>query len=1069
MLEISTIGGIAKFTSSYLDEVFLCFIIIDLKGVEIMYKKIDSTKGFVDMEKDVLKLWEEKDIIQKSFDSNQDGEYFTFYDGPPTANGKPHIGHVITRVIKDIIPRYKVMKGYKVLRKAGWDTHGLPVELEVEKALGISGKPQIEEYGVEDFIKKCKDSVFTYSKEWKEMSERLGYWVDMENPYVTYHNDYIESVWWALKQIWEKDLLYKGFKVVPYCPRCGTALSSHEVAQGYKDVKDSSVYVKFKLKDEDKYILVWTTTPWTLPSNVALAVNKKYIYVEVLHENQHLILAKELLGRLNGEYELVREFKGEELIGKDYEQMFKFHTPEKKAFYIVHGDFVTLSDGSGIVHIAPAFGEDDNMLGKQYDLPLVNLVDVEGKFKEEVEPWKGMPVKKADSKIIDYMKENGILYKTENFTHSYPFCWRCDTALLYYPRDSWFIRMSALREKLVDNNNKINWYPETLGTLRFGNFLENVIDWGISRERYWGTPLPIWECECGHRECVGSIEELKNKGIDVPENIELHKPYIDEVKLACPHCGKPMKRVSEVIDCWFDSGSMPFAQHHYPFENKELFEQNFPANFISEAVDQTRGWFYTLHAISTVIFERNSFENCIVLGHVLDKNGQKMSKHKGNVISPTVVLENEGADATRWYFYTGSAPWLPSRFSEDAVQEAQRKFISTLWNVYSFYVLYADIDKFDPTKYEDFVSGNIMDKWVMSRLNTLVKNVDDHLNGYRITQGALAIEEFTDELSNWYVRRNRARFWGKELTDDKVGAYVTLYRVLKTVSLIAAPFIPFITEELYQNLVVALDSSAPESVHLCPWPQYNAGLINSDLEGEMEEAYRIVKLGRSARNAAIIKNRQPLSKMLISAKTLPEYYGEIIKDELNIKEVEFGADVSKYVNFEIKPNLPVIGKTYGKLIPAIKNVIASFDQMELAQKVKGEEAVIVNIGDVQVELNSENLLVTMQGLEGYAFAGEGQIGVVLDTLISDELREEGNIREIISKIQNMRKESGFEVSDKINLYVEGNSMLEDIIKRFADYIQKETLAAKIEYNVAREYTECNINGEKLNIAVEVVK
>lgn len=1034
-----------------------------------MYKKVDSTRSFVDMEKDVLKLWDEKDIIHKSLDSNQDGEYFTFYDGPPTANGKPHIGHVITRVIKDIIPRYKVMKGYKVLRKAGWDTHGLPVELEVEKALGISGKPQIEEYGVEDFIKKCKDSVFTYASEWKQMSERLGYWVDMENPYVTYHNDYIESVWWALKQIWEKGLLYKGHKIVPYCPRCGTALSSHEVAQGYKDVKDSSVYVKFKLKNEDRYILVWTTTPWTLPSNVALAVNKKYIYVEVLHENQHLILAKELLGRLNGEYEIVREFKGEELLGKEYEQMFKFHTPDKKAFYIVHGDFVTLTDGSGIVHIAPAFGEDDNILGKQYDLPLVNLVDVEGKFKDEVEPWKGMFVKKADPKIIDYMKENGILYKTENFTHSYPFCWRCDTPLLYYPRESWFVRMSALRDKLLEYNNKINWYPDNIRTGRFGNFLENVIDWGISRERYWGTPLPIWECECGHKECIGSIEELKNKGINVPDNIELHKPYIDEVKLTCPHCGKPMKRVSEVIDCWFDSGSMPFAQHHYPFENKELFEKNFPANFISEAVDQTRGWFYTLHAISTVIFDTNSFENCIVLGHVLDKNGLKMSKHKGNVISPSVVLENEGADATRWYFYTGSAPWLPSRFSEDAVVEAQRKFISTFWNVYSFYVLYADIDKFDPTKYEDFVSGNIMDKWVMSRLNTLVKNVEEHLNGYRITQAALAIEDFTDELSNWYVRRNRARFWGEELTDDKIGAYLTLYRVLKTLCLTAAPFIPFMTEEIYQNLVVNLDSSAPESIHLCAWPVFNADLIDSDLENEMEEAYRIVKLGRSARNSANIKNRQPLLKMLVSAKSLPEYYGDIIKDELNVKEVEFGADVSKYVNFEIKPNLPVIGKTYGKLIPAIKNAIASYNQMELAQKVQAGETVNVNIGDVAVGLNSDNLLVTMQGLEGFAFAGEGQIGVVLETQITDELREEGHLREIISKIQNMRKERGFEVADKINLYVEGNSVLEDIVRKFSDYIQRETLAVRIDYDVQREYTECNINGEKLNIDVEVVK
>lgn len=1034
-----------------------------------MYKKIDTTRSFVEMEKDVLKLWEARDIIQKSFNANPDGEYFTFYDGPPTANGKPHIGHVITRVMKDIIPRYKVMKGYKVLRKAGWDTHGLPVELEVEKALGISGKPQIEEYGVEAFVKKCKDSVFTYSNEWKTMSERLGYWVDMENPYVTYHNDYIESVWWALKQIWDKDLIYKGHKIVPYCPRCGTALSSHEVAQGYKDVKDSSAYVKFKLRDENKYILVWTTTPWTLPSNVALAVNKKHVYVEVLHEEQHIVLAKELLGKLNGEYEITREFKGEELLGKEYEPMFNFCTPDKKAYYVVHGDFVTLTDGTGIVHIAPAYGEDDNMLGKQYDLPLVNLVDSEGKFVDEVEPWKGMPVKKADPKIAEYLKEKGVLYKSESFTHSYPFCWRCDTALLYYPRESWFIRMSSLRDKLTENNNKINWYPETIGTGRFGNFLENVIDWGISRERYWGTPLPIWECECGHRDMIGSIEELKQKGVNVPDGIELHKPYIDEVKLVCPHCGKPMNRVSEVIDCWFDSGSMPFAQHHYPFENKEIFEQNFPAHYISEAVDQTRGWFYTLHAISTMLFEKNSFENCIVLGHVLDKNGLKMSKHKGNVLSPTVVLDNEGADATRWYFYTGSAPWLPSRFYEEAVIEAQRKFISTLWNVYSFYVLYADIDEFDPTKYEDFVSGNVMDKWVMSRLNTLVKKVDADLEGYRITQAALSIEEFTDELSNWYVRRNRSRYWGEELTDDKVSAYVTLYRVLKTLCIVASPFIPFVTEEIYQNLVVNLDAKAPESVHLCSWPQVTSDAAAYDLEEEMEEAYRLVKLGRSARNSANIKNRQPLSKMLVSSKSLPEYYGDIIKDELNIKEVEFGADVSKYVNFEIKPNLPVIGKSYGKLIPAIKNAIASFNQMDLAQRVQGGETVQVTIGDTLVELNRENLLVTMQGLEGYAFSGEGQVGVVLDTLITDELKEEGHLREVISKIQNMRKESGFEVADKIKLFIEGNSMLEGVVKKFEDYIQRETLSVSVEYGLQREYTECNINGEKLNISVEVVK
>ncbi|WP_127836594.1 isoleucine--tRNA ligase [Clostridium prolinivorans] len=1034
-----------------------------------MYKKVDSSKSFVDMEKDVLKLWKEKDVIKKNFDMNPDGEYFTFYDGPPTANGKPHIGHVITRVMKDLIPRYRVMKGYKVLRKAGWDTHGLPVELEVEKSLGISGKPQIEEYGVEDFIKKCKGSVFTYVEQWREMTERVGYWVDMENPYVTYHDNYIESEWWALKQMWEKGLIYKGHKIVPYCPRCGTALSSHEVAQGYKDVKDSSVYVKFKVKGQNKYILVWTTTPWTLPSNVALAVNKSYDYVEVIHHDEHLILAEALLGKLDCEYEIVRKFKGEELLGLEYEQMFKFAKVDKKAFYVIHGDFVTLTDGTGIVHIAPAYGEDDNLMGKKYDLPLINLVDSEGKFVPEVEPWAGLFVKKADAKIIEYLKEKNILYKSEGFTHSYPFCWRCDTPLLYYPRESWFIKMSSLRDKLLENNNKIKWFPDNVRTGRMGNFLENVIDWGISRERYWGTPLPIWECECGHREMIGSKEELRAKGKNVPEDIELHKPYIDNVYLECPHCGKEMKRVPDVIDCWFDSGSMPFAQHHYPFENKEIFEANFPAQFISEAVDQTRGWFYTLLAISTAIFDTNPFENCVVLGHVLDKNGLKMSKHKGNVLSPWVVLDNEGADATRWYFYTASAPWLPSRFYEEAVIEAQRKFLSTFWNVYSFYVLYAEIDQFDPTKYENFVSQNVMDRWIISKLNTLIKTVDEHLSNYRITQAALSIENFVDELSNWYVRRNRSRYWTEELTDDKIGAYVTLYKVLKTLTLVAAPFVPFITEEIYQNLVVNLDKNSPESVHLCHWPEVNEDAIDKDLEAEMDLAYSVVKLGRSARNSANIKNRQPLSKMLLSTKILPEYYSDIIKDELNIKELELGADLSKYVNFEIKPNLPVLGKTYGKLIPFIRKEIASRNQMELAQTIQNGGNVVINVQGTEIELNSDNLLITMQGLEGYAFAGEGQIGVVLDTHITKELKEEGHVREIISKVQNMRKESGFEVADKIKLYVANNENLENIIKKFENHIKKETLAVEVIYDADREYNKANINGEKINLAVEVVK
>ncbi|MDU1412997.1 MAG: isoleucine--tRNA ligase [Clostridium sp.] len=1032
-----------------------------------MYKKVDNSKSFMDVEKDVIKLWEEKNIIQKNFDLNDDGRYFTFYDGPPTANGKPHIGHVITRVMKDIIPRYKVMKGYKVLRKAGWDTHGLPVELEIEKKLGISGKPQIEEYGVEKFVTQCKDSVFSYVEMWREMSERLGYWVDMDNPYVTYHNDYIESVWWALKQMWDKDLIYKGHKVMPYCPRCGTTLSSHEVAQGYKDVKDSSAYVKFKLKGEDKYILVWTTTPWTLPSNVALAVNKAYDYVEVLHEEQNIILSRSLLNKLNGEYEVIAEFKGEALLGKEYEQMFKFETPEEKAFYIVHGDFVTLTDGTGIVHIAPAYGDDDNQLGKKYNLPMINLVDGEGKFVPAVTPWAGIFVKKADEKIIAYLKEEGILYKSEKFTHSYPHCWRCDTPLLYYPRESWFVRMSSVRDQLLENNSKINWMPDNVRTGRMGKFLENVIDWGISRNRYWGTPLPIWECECGHREMIGSIEELKAKGINVPEGIELHKPYIDKVHLNCPHCHKEMNRVDEVIDCWFDSGSMPFAQYHYPFENKELFEANFPAQFISEAVDQTRGWFYTLLAISTTVFEKNPFENCIVLGHVLDKDGLKMSKHKGNVLSPFTVLENEGADALRWYFYTASAPWLPSRFYEDAVIEAQRKFIGTLWNVYSFYVLYADLDKFNPMDYKNFKSENVMDKWMTSKLNTLVKNIDEHLENYRITQGAKELEEFVDELSNWYVRRNRARFWGEELTDDKIGAYMTLYNVLVTFAKVAAPFIPFITEELYQNLVVAFDKDAEESVHLCKWPEYVEADVDKNLEAEMDKAYTIVKLGRSARNAANIKNRQPLGMMLVSTDTLPDYYGDIVKDELNIKEVQLGADLSKYVNFEIKPNLPVLGKAYGKMIPGIRKAIGAMNQMDLAQRVNNGEVVTIDVDGTSIELNKENLLVTMQGLEGFAFAGEGELGVVLDTNITEELREEGHVREILSKIQNMRKESGFEVSDKIHLHVSGNEMLENIIKKFEEQIKRDTLAIEIVYNSEKATTEVKVNGEKL--LLEVVK
>ena len=1036
-----------------------------------MYKKVELPQGFVGMEKEIANLWTARNVIKKNFDMNQDGEYFTFYDGPPTANGKPHIGHILTRVMKDIIPRYKVMKGYKVIRKAGWDTHGLPVELEIEKKLGISGKEQIEEYGVEKFVKECKESVFTYVSMWEKMTEQIGYWVDMENPYVTYHNPYIESVWWALKQMWDKGLLYEGHKVMPYCPRCGTALSSHEVAQGYKDVKDLTAIAKFKVADEEnKYILAWTTTPWTLPSNLALCINKAYTYIEAKVNDEILILAKDLAPKVLGEdFETVREFQGAELLGTKYEQLMPFGKVEGKAFEVIHGDYVTLSDGTGVVHIAPAYGEDDSLVAKANGITFINLVDKAGKFVEEVTPWAGKFVKKCDESICKWLEENNKLFKAEKHLHSYPHCWRCDTPLLYYPKESWFVAMTTLRDKLIENNNKINWYPDNIRTGRFGKFLENVIDWGISRDRYWGTPLPIWQCECGHKECIGSIEELKNKGINVPEDIELHKPYIDEVHLNCPECGKEMERVKEVIDCWFDSGSMPFAQLHYPFENKELFEQNYPAQFISEAVDQTRGWFYTLLAISTAVFDRNPFENCIVLGHVLDKKGLKMSKSKGNVVDPFEVLASEGADATRWHFYTASAPWLPTRFSTDDVSEAGRKFLSTLWNVYSFYVLYADLDKFNPIEYADFVSDNVMDKWIMSKLNTLVKDVDDKLNSYDITNAALAIEDFTDELSNWYVRRNRARYWSETLTDDKIGAYVTLYRVLTTLVKVSAPFVPFITEEIYQNLVVNLDPKAEESVHLCLWPEVNEKAIDKNLEAEMDLAYKIVKLGRSARNGANIKNRQPLSKMLVSTDSLPVYYGDIIIDELNIKAVEFGADLSTHVNFEIKPNLPVLGRAYGKMIPQIRKEIGARNQMELAQTIQNGGVVTINVDGTEIELNKENLLVTMQGLEGYAFAGEGSIGVVLDTHISDELREEGHVREMISKIQNMRKESGFQVADKIKLYVSDNEMLMDVIKKFAETIKRDTLTEKIIFAANREYTETTINGEKLNMAVEVIK
>ncbi len=1053
-----------------------------------MYKKVELKQdGFVGMEKEVRDLWDKENIIQKNFDKNKGKKYFTFYDGPPTANGKPHVGHVLTRVIKDIIPRYKVMKGYDVIRKAGWDTHGLPVELEVEKKLGISGKQQIEEYGVEKFIGECKDSVFTYVSMWEEMTKKTGFWVDMKDPYVTYHDDYIESEWWALKQMWNKGLLYEGHKVMPYCPRCGTALSSHEVAQGYKDVQDLTCTCKFKVVGEDNtYFLAWTTTPWTLPSNLALCVNKAYTYAYVKVERPIIdgkmqeegnpeiyILAKDLIPQvLKGmEYELLKEVKGSELLGMKYEQLMPFAKVEGKAFVVIHGDYVTIEDGTGIVHIAPAYGEDDSFVSKQNGIAFVNLVDKEGKFVPEVEPWAGKFVKDCDKDICIWLARQNKLFGSAKHMHSYPHCWRCDTPLLYYPKESWFVKMTAVCDKLLENNNKIHWMPDTIRTGRFGKFLENVIDWGISRDRYWGTPLPIWRCSsCGHLECIGSRKELEEKGINVPEGVELHKPYLDPIHLKCPECGKEMIREKEVIDCWFDSGSMPFAQWHYPFENEEIFKQNFPAQFISEAVDQTRGWFYTLLAISTCIFDTNPFENCIVLGHVLDSKGLKMSKHLGNVVDPFDVLNTVGADATRWHFYTSSAPWLPTRFSIKDVEETQRKFLSTLWNVYSFYVLYAEIDQINPLTFGKINSTNVMDQWILSKLNTLVKDIDQKLEQYDITNAALEIEEFTDELSNWYVRRNRARFWAHEMTEDKKAAFATLYQVLVTLSKVAAPFVPFVTEEIYQNLVVGLDSKAPESVHLCDWPVADEKAINKELEKEMGLAYTIVKLGRSARNAANIKNRQPLSEMLISAQELPDYYGDIVKDELNIKKVVLGAQMSDYVNFEIKPNLPVLGKAYGKLIPQIKQEIAKKDQMELALKIQKGDTETISIDGTEIELNKDNLLITMQGKEGFAFSGEGEIGVVLDTTITEELKEEGYIREILSKVQNMRKDSGFEVLDRIHLYLAGNEKLESIVKKYEEQLKTDTLSNHIYYDAERnDYTETTVNGENLKMAVEVVK
>jgi len=1038
-----------------------------------VYQKVSTDLSFVDREKEVVDFWKENDIFKKSIENREGAEVYTFFDGPPTANGKPHIGHVLTRVVKDLIPRYKTMKGYMVPRKAGWDTHGLPVELEIEKVLGISGKPEIEKYGIEDFVKKCKESVFTYQSEWEEMSDRVGYWADMENPYVTYHNDYIESVWWALKQIWDKDLLYKGHKIMPYCPRCGTSLSSHEVAQGYKDVKEASAIAKFKVMDkENEYILAWTTTPWTLPSNVALCVNPNETYIKVKVEDETYILAEALAEKVLGEeYEVLEKYVGTDLCGLKYVPLYDFIKPEGEAYYIVADNYVTMEDGTGIVHIAPAFGEDDSRVGKDNNLPFINHVNTQGNFIECTGEWSGMFVKDTDKLIIKDLKNRNQLLKVIDFEHSYPFCWRCDTPLLYYACDTWFIKMSAVRDRLLANNDTVNWMPDNIKKGRFGNFLENVIDWGLSRSRYWGTPLPIWECDCGHRECVGSIEELKTKGIDVPEDIELHKPYVDNVHLKCEKCGKEMKRVSEVIDCWFDSGSMPFAQWHYPFENKELFEENFPADFISEAIDQTRGWFYTLIAISTLLFDKSPYKNVIVLGHVQDKNGQKMSKHKGNVVNPWDVINKQGSDAARWYFYSNSAPWLPNRFFDEAVSESQRKFLGTLWNTYAFYVLYANIDNFDPTKYTlDADKISVLDKWILSKLNNVIRTVDNNLENYKITESTRVIQEFTDELSNWYVRRSRERFWSSELTEDKINAYMTLYTVLVEFSKVAAPFIPFMTEQIYQNLVLSVDKNAKESVHLCDFPVADSKFDFPEIEKEMDTARKVVMLGRACRNAANIKNRQPIGKIFVQTtdNNVDEMYKAVILEELNVKEIEITDNASEFISYNFKPQLKTMGPKYGKIVKAIFEAVNAMDGAEVMSKLNAGETLKLNVADTDVEITKDDVLVETLKKDGFVSDSDMGITVVLDTNLTDELIEEGFVREIVSKIQTIRKDSGFEVQDRISVKFSGSDKIADIITRNNDEISSQTLADElVKVDDAGESKEWNINGEKVKFDIKV--
>ena len=1037
-----------------------------------MYKKVSTDMNFVEREKQVEKFWEDNQIFEKSMKVREGNPSYVFYDGPPTANGKPHIGHVETRVIKDMIPRYRTMKGYQVPRKAGWDTHGLPVELEVEKKLGLDGKDQIEKYGVEPFIEQCKESVWKYEGMWEDFSHTVGFWADMKNPYVTYHNDYIESEWWALKEIWKKGLLYEGHKIVPYCPRCGTPLSSHEVAQGYKDVKERSAVVRFKVKGEDAYILAWTTTPWTLPSNVALCVNPNEDYVKVTSKGYTYYMAAALVDTVLGEgAEVLEHYQGKDLEFKEYEPLFPYaekRIGNKKAYYVVCDTYVTLTDGTGVVHIAPAFGEDDSKVGHRYDLPFVQLVNEKGEMTEET-PWAGTFCKKADMAVLQALEDKDLLFDAPLFEHSYPHCWRCDTPLIYYARETWFIRMTAVKEDLIRNNNTINWIPESIGKGRFGDWLENVQDWGLSRNRYWGTPLPVWQCECGHQDCIGSIEELKEKADNCPDDIELHRPYIDAVTIKCPKCGKEMHRVPEVIDCWFDSGSMPFAQHHYPFENKETFEKQFPAQFISEAVDQTRGWFYSLLAISTLLFNKAPYENVIVLGLVQDENGQKMSKSKGNAVDPFDALQTYGADAIRWYFYTSSAPWLPSRFAGKTVVEGQRKFMGTLWNTYAFFVLYANIDNFDATKYSlEYEKLAVMDKWLLSRLESTVKAVDDNLENYRIPEAAKALQSFVDDMSNWYVRRSRERFWAKGMEQDKINAYMTLYTALVTVAKAAAPMIPFMTEDIYQNLVKSIDASAPESIHLCDFPEVHENWIDPKMEEDMADLLEIVVMGRAARNTANIKNRQPIGTMYVKSEfQLSEFYKEIIEDELNVKEVVFKDDIADFISYSFKPQMRTVGPKYGKLLNKIKTVLSELDGNKAMAELKSTGELKLDIDGQEIVLLEEDLLIDMAQMEGYVSESDHTITVVLDTNLTPELIEEGFVRELVSKIQTMRKEAGFEVMDKIRVYAKDNDKIVDIMKNHGDEIKSEVLAEDIVTGETKGYEkEWNINSEKVTMAVE---